>query len=53
MLLTIVVSLIWVVVHIAYRNFPHSLKRCVIISFISIVFLLHPKLTEQSVNLFR
>jgi hypothetical protein len=52
-ILTLIVSLIWLAIYFAHRKWVVNLKRCFIISFISIVFLLHPKLTELSFNLFR
>jgi hypothetical protein len=52
-ILTLVVSLIWLGVHFVYRKWAPVLLRCLIISFISVVFLLHPKLTEQSISLLR
>jgi predicted outer membrane repeat protein len=52
-ILTLFASLIWVLVHFVYKKWAPLLGRCIIISFISTVFILHPKLTEQSFSLFR
>jgi hypothetical protein len=52
-ILTLIVCLIWLGVHFVYRKWAPVLLRCLIISFISVVFLLHPKLTEQSISLLR
>ncbi|CAI2367919.1 unnamed protein product [Moneuplotes crassus] len=47
------VALIWIAVHFVKRKYVKDLKRNLVISFISVLFLLHPKLTEQSLGLFR
>jgi hypothetical protein len=52
-ILTMIVSLIWVAVHFIYKKWAPDIKRWLIISFISVVFLLHPKLTEQSFSWLR
>ncbi|CAI2371546.1 unnamed protein product [Moneuplotes crassus] len=48
-----VVATIWIGLYCLKRKYVKSLQRNLVISFISIVFLLHPKLTEQSLTLFR
>jgi len=48
-----IVSLIWTIVYIFNKKWVKNFKRNLIISFISIVFLMHPKLTESSINAFR
>jgi len=48
-----VVTLIWIIVYIAKNSWVKSITRNLAISFISIVFLLHPKITEQSLNMLR
>jgi hypothetical protein len=53
LILTMIVGIIWTIVHFVSRKWAPDLKRCLIISFISIMFLLHPKLTEQSISVFR
>jgi hypothetical protein len=52
-ILTLLVSAIWIAIYFAFRKWVPDLKRYLIISFISVVFLLHPKLAEQSFSLFR
>lgn len=52
-ILTMVASVFWLVVHFTLKKWAPSLTRALIISFISIMFLLHPKLTEQSFSIFR
>ncbi|CAI2378749.1 unnamed protein product [Moneuplotes crassus] len=53
LVLFLLVAFIWIAVHFLKRKYVKDLKRNLIISFISILFLLHPKLTEQSLGLFR
>ena len=48
-----VVALVWLGVYLVRRKYVKSLQRNLVISFISIIFLLHPKLTEQSLGLLR
>ena len=48
-----IVVLIWVIAYLIKKKFVKSMSRYLIISFISIVFLLHPKLAEQSLGFFR
>ncbi|CAI2378198.1 unnamed protein product [Moneuplotes crassus] len=47
------VALIWVIVYYTKRRWVLNITRNLIISFISILFLLHPKLAQESINLFR
>ncbi|CAI2366741.1 unnamed protein product [Moneuplotes crassus] len=49
----LIVLLIWLFVMIINKNWVKDIKRNLTISFISIVFILHPKLTESSINAFR
>jgi hypothetical protein len=52
-ILTLVVSIIWIIVKYSFPRLAIDLKRCFVISFISIVFLLYAKIAEQSINVFR
>ena len=52
-MLFLLVALIWMIIYLINSNLVHSMKRYLIISFISIVFILHPKITEESINSFR
>jgi len=52
-ILFIIIALVWVVVYLINANYVKDMKRNLVISFVSIIFLLHPKLAEQSVNAFR
>ena len=52
-MLFLLVSLIWVAVYIVKRNYVPDLKRNLIISFISIMFLLHPGLAASSLSIFQ
>ena len=51
--LLLLVTVIWLIVHYTIRKWAPNLTRSIIISFISILFLLHPKLTELSLSIFR
>ena len=51
--LFIIVALIWLIIYAINRKYVKNLTRNLVISGISIVFLLHPKLTQQSINAFR
>jgi len=52
-ILFLIVTFIWVCVYFINKKYVKDFKRNLAISFISIVFLLHPKLAEQSINTFR
>jgi hypothetical protein len=52
-ILTAIVGLFWTFIHFFKKQWAIDLKRCIIISFISIVFILHPKLTENSLSILR
>jgi hypothetical protein len=52
-ILTAIVSIIWIVVHFVKRKWASDLKRWIMISFITIVFIMHPKLTEKSLGMFK
>ncbi|CAI2364411.1 unnamed protein product [Moneuplotes crassus] len=45
-------ALMWIVVNLVKSSWISDLRRNIIISFITIVFILHPKLTENSIRLF-
>lgn len=47
------VAVIWFIVNILKPQLVVNLTRNLVISFISIIFLLHPKLAQQGINLFR
>ena len=51
--LFIIVALIWLIIYAINKKYVKNLTRNLVISGISIVFLLHPKLTQQSINTFR
>jgi hypothetical protein len=48
-----VVTVIWLALFLIKRKWILSLERYMVITFISILFLLHPKLAEQSLNFFQ
>ena len=48
-----IVALIWIIVYVINKKYVKNMKRNLVISAISIIFLLHPKLTEKSINTFR
>ena len=43
----------WIIVYIFKRSWVKGLKRTLAISFISIVFLLHPRLAQEGFSIFR
>jgi len=47
------VALIWVIVYSIKRKWVKSMERYLVISFLSIVFLLHPKLAQEGFSIFR
>ncbi|CAI2361155.1 unnamed protein product [Moneuplotes crassus] len=52
-ILFIIVSLMWVVTYLIRKKWAPNMKRNLIITFITIVFILHPKIAERSINIFR
>ena len=48
-----VVSIIWLIIRLFKQKWVTDLKRNLVVSFISILFLLHPKLAEAGINSFR
>ena len=52
-ILFIIISMIWIIVRIICYKWVPELKRNIAISFISIVFLLHPTLAENSLSIFQ
>ena len=52
-ILFVIISMIWVVVKLIRKQWIPDLKRNIAISFISIIFLLHPTLTENSLSIFQ
>ena len=48
-----IVTLIWIFVYLIKKRWVSSFKRYIVISFISIIFLLHPKLAENSLSIFQ
>ncbi|CAI2360923.1 unnamed protein product [Moneuplotes crassus] len=53
LILFILLGAIWVILYYAKRQWVKHLTRNIVITFITIVFLLHPKLTERSISMFR
>ncbi len=51
--LFLLVTVIWVLLKAIKPSYVKSLERNLVISFISVLFLLHPTITEQSLELFR
>ncbi|CAI2378011.1 unnamed protein product [Moneuplotes crassus] len=47
------VSIIWLILYLINRKWVKDLKRSLIISLITVIFILHPKLTERSISIFR
>jgi predicted outer membrane repeat protein len=53
LILVLIVSLIWVALYFIKRKWIKDIRRNIVISIISILFFLHPKLTESSLSIFR
>ena len=52
-ILFLLISFIWVLIYMVKRNWVPELQRIIAISFISIVFLLHPTLAKNSLSIFQ
>ena len=52
-ILFIITSMIWVIVKLICSKWIPDLKRNIAISFISIIFLLHPQLANNSLSIFQ
>jgi len=52
-ILFLMVSLIWVIMYWIKKEWIKDFQRYLVITFISILFLLHPKLAQESINIFR
>ncbi|CAI2375458.1 unnamed protein product [Moneuplotes crassus] len=48
-----IVTLIWIILYCIRKSWIPDMKRYLIISFISVVFLLHPKLAQSGIDIFR
>ncbi|CAI2377172.1 unnamed protein product [Moneuplotes crassus] len=53
MILFLAISLIWLVLYFINKKWVKDLKRNLIISLVTIIFILHPKLAERSISIFR
>ena len=52
-LLFLLVAIIWVIIYYIKPSWVKNLTRYLIISFISIMFLLHPRLAQSGISIFR
>ena len=52
-ILFIIISIIWIILRLINGKWIPDLKRNIVISFISIIFLLHPNLTKNSLSIFQ
>jgi len=52
LIIFLAVSIIWAIVYFIKPKWIKSMIRNLVISFISILFLMHPKLTEESIGVF-
>ena len=52
-ILFVITSMIWVIVKLICSKWIPDLKRNIAISFISIIFLLHPQLANNSLSIFQ
>ncbi|CAI2365727.1 unnamed protein product [Moneuplotes crassus] len=53
LILFILLGAIWVILYYTKREWVKDFTRNIVITFITIVFLLHPKLTERSISMLR
>ncbi|CAI2372838.1 unnamed protein product [Moneuplotes crassus] len=47
------ISIFWIILHRVSKNYVRNLTKNLIVTFISIIFLLHPRLTQESINIWR
>ncbi|CAI2370008.1 unnamed protein product [Moneuplotes crassus] len=47
------VAIVWLIVYCIRRSWIPNILSCLIISFISVVFLMHPKLAQSGIDIFR
>ena len=52
-ILFLFISIIWFLLYLFKRNWVKDIQRNLIITFISIVFLLHPKMAQEGLSMFR
>ena len=53
LILFMIISIIWVIVYFSKHKWVPDLKRNIAISFISILFILHPTLAQNSLSIFQ
>ena len=53
LILILVYSLMWIIMHLAFKTYFKDAKRYVVVSIIVILFLLHPALTRSGLSLFQ
>ena len=46
-------SIMWIILHISFREYLKDIKRYIVVSTIVILFLLHPALTRSGLSLFQ
>lgn len=46
-------TILWIILKFVKQDYVKDFKRNLVISFMTIVFLLHPKMTEKSLNIFK
>lgn len=51
--LFVLVAIIWTIIYYIRNQWVKSMERYLVISFISIIFLLHPKLAQEGLSIFR
>ncbi len=51
--LFIIMTIMWIMVYYFKRKWVKDITRNLVISFITIIFLLHPKLAERSIGIFK
>ena len=53
LILFMIISLIWLIIYNIKRSWVNNMTKHLVVTFITIVFLLHPKLAEKSINMLR
>lgn len=52
-ILIVLTSTIWSIIYLVKRKWVEDLKQFIVVSFICICFLMHPKITKESFSMFR
>ncbi|CAI2368933.1 unnamed protein product [Moneuplotes crassus] len=53
LLIFVPISIFWIILYWTNKKFGKNLAKNLIVSFICIIFLLHPRLTQEGINIWR